>query len=109
MAVDTTGNVYVADTDNHRVQKFTSTGSYLTQWGTYGTGNGQFNRPFYVSVDATGDVYVADTGNHRVQKFTSTGTYLTQWGSNGTGNGQFKSPQGVAVDHAHGDLPRPAH
>jgi DNA-binding beta-propeller fold protein YncE len=63
--------------------------SYLTQWGSFGTGNGQFNVPFGVAVDSFGNVYVADADNSRIQKFTSGGTYLTQWGSFGTGNGQF--------------------
>jgi DNA-binding beta-propeller fold protein YncE len=42
---------------------------YLTQWGTFGTGNGQFNQPTGVAVDGSGNVYVADPGNHRIQKF----------------------------------------
>ncbi len=103
LAVDTAGNVYVTDDSLHRVQKFSSTGTYLTKWGSNGTGNGQFNRPQGVAVDTTGNVYVADTDNHRVQKFTSTGTYLTQWGTYGTGNGQFNRPFYVSVD-ATGDV-----
>lgn len=61
--------VYVADTQNHRVQKFTRDGVYLTQWGTPGTGPGQFNQPAGVAVDGNGDVYVTDFGNNRVQVF----------------------------------------
>src|SRR5436190_15566299 len=76
---------------------------YLTQWGSFGQGDGQFFYPTGVAIDAAGDVYVADLGNSRIQKFTSTGTYLTQWGSPGTGNGQFSSPSGVATD-AVGDV-----
>ena len=97
VAVDGTGNVYVADTYNHRIQKFTATGTYLTQWGTNGAGTGQFAYPRGVAVDGTGNVYVADRDNHRIQKFTATGTYLTQWGTNGTGNGQLNTPEGIAV------------
>ena len=98
MAVDASGNVYVADYGNHRVQKFTSTGAYVAQWGTHGSGNGQFNGPEGVAVDAGGNVYVADFGNNRIQKFTGTGVYLTQWGSFGSGAGQLNCPLGVAVD-----------
>ena len=99
VTVDTPGNVYVADTGNHRVQKFTSTGTYLTQWGSNGTANGQFDYPRGVAIDPTsGSVQVVDWGNHRVQRFTSGGTYLTKWGTNGTGNGQFQYPFGVTVD-----------
>jgi len=71
---------------------------YLTQWGSYGTGNGQFVAAYGVATDAAGNVYVVETDGHRIQKFTDTGTYLTQWGSYGSGNGQFDDPFGVAVD-----------
>jgi DNA-binding beta-propeller fold protein YncE len=91
-------DVYVADIGNHRIQKFTSTGNYLTRWGISGSGNGQFQSPSGVAVDAVGHVYVADTENHRIQKFESDSTYLTQWGTEGAENGQFDHPSGVAVD-----------
>ena len=71
---------------------------YLTQWGSAGSGNGQFHWPSGVAVDAAGNVYVADRDDNRIQKFTSAGAYLTQWGSRGSSNGQFQYPIGVAVD-----------
>ncbi|MFC1798574.1 C13 family peptidase [Thermodesulfobacteriota bacterium] len=87
IAVGPAGYVYVADTMNNRVQKFKSDGTYVLQWGTAGTGNGQFSGPFAVEVDKSGNVYVADTFNNRVQKFTSEGVYLTQWGTYGNWTG----------------------
>lgn len=72
--------------------------SYLLQWGTRGSGDGQFSGPAGMAVDAGGNVYVADYGNHRVQKFTLGGGYLTQWGTHGSGDAQFNGPEGVAVD-----------
>jgi DNA-binding beta-propeller fold protein YncE len=98
VAVDESGHVYVADTYNDRIQKFTSSGQFLTAWGGDGDGDGQFSRPGGVAVDTSGNVYVVDTGNHRIQKFTSLGDFLTAWGSEGSGNGQFDNPRGVAVD-----------
>jgi hypothetical protein len=51
--------------------------AYIMQWGTYGTGDGQFSGAIGVAVDGSGSVYVVDSGNDRIQKFTSSGTYLT--------------------------------
>jgi DNA-binding beta-propeller fold protein YncE len=93
----------VVDTNNHRVQKFTSNGGYLTQWGSQGSGNSQFKYPTRVAVDGSGNVYVADTDNHRLQKFTGDGQYITQWGGYGSGNGQFARPHGIALD-SHGNV-----
>ncbi len=98
MAVDTAGNVYVADTNNNRIQKFSTEGAYLTQWGSAGSADGEFSTPHGVAVDGKGNVYVADTGNNRIQKFSTEGVYLTQWGSAGSGDGQFDTPLAVAVD-----------
>ena len=97
MATDASGNVYVADTT--RIQKFTSTGTFLTTWGSYGVGNGQFSNAHSVATDQGGNIYVADgyEGN-RIQKFDGSGTFLTAWGSPGSGNGQFANPYGVATD-----------
>ncbi len=67
--VDSTGNVYVADSRNGRIQEFDSSGTYLTQWGSSGSGTGQFNGPSGVAVDSTGHIYVADTFNRRIQEF----------------------------------------
>src|SRR5690606_31455204 len=66
-----TGDVYVADRGNNRIQQFTRDGGFVRAWGTSGTGNGQFNNPTGVAVNPTGDVYVSDKNNHRVQQFTA--------------------------------------
>ena len=72
--------------------------SFSAQWGSPGSGSGQFLNPFGMAVDSSDNVYVADQSNHRVQKFDSNGRYLTQWGSRGSGSGQFLNPFCVAVD-----------
>jgi DNA-binding beta-propeller fold protein YncE len=98
VAVDSSNNVYVADYSNSRIVKFSGNGTYLTQWGSNGTGPGQFESPFGAAVDSSNNVYVVDDGNNRVEKFDSNGNYLTQWGSAGSGNGQLEYPHGIAVD-----------
>ena len=96
VAVNPGGTVYVSDTHNHRVQYFTSTGSFLGKWGSRGAGNGQFSTPLGVAA-LHPYVYVADVGNHRIQYFTSSGSFLGKWGSLGGREGQFRYPAGVAT------------
>ena len=98
IAVDKDGNMYVADTSNHRIQKLASDGTFQKTWGSLGTSDGQFQYPAGIAVDATGNVYVADSSNDRIQKFASDGTFQKTWGSSGTSDGQFKRPVGIAVD-----------
>jgi DNA-binding beta-propeller fold protein YncE len=105
VALDAGGNIYVAefstyvgDRNNDRIQKFSGAGAFVTKWGSFGTGNGQFDFPAGVAVDADGHVFVADRMNNRIQVFTSSGAYLTQWGTPGDGDGEFQQPVGVTVD-----------
>jgi hypothetical protein len=98
VVADKDGNIYVADTYNHRIQKFTSNGQFVTKWGSYGSGDGQFYAPHGIAVDGNGDVYVVDTYNHRIQKFTSDGQFVTKWGTQGSGNGQLYTPYCITVD-----------
>ncbi|HRP37438.1 MAG TPA: 6-bladed beta-propeller, partial [Candidatus Dojkabacteria bacterium] len=97
IAVDSTGDIYIADTGLDRIQKFNSDGTKETEWGSYGTGNGQFNNPREIAIDSLENVYVTDESNKRVQKFSSDGTYITQWGTPGTGNGQFDFLDGLEI------------
>lgn len=92
IAVDATGNVYVADTGNSRVQVFDSGGSLL--WSIVST----LNQPLGVGVDATGRVYVADTDHHMISVFDSAGPAITNFGTYGSGPGQLSRPTDVFVD-----------
>lgn len=104
VAVDAAGDVYVVDTENHRVQKFSKTGTFKTKWGSLSTTaqeNGRFRVPFGIATDGFGRVYVTDKNNHRVQRFqASDGQYFGKFGTGTAGgaNGQFRNPGGVAVD-----------
>ena len=71
-----------ADYGHDRVQKFTSSGAYITQWGSFGSGNGQFHTPMGVATDAAGNIFVADARNYRIQKFgpDPTPTTSSTWG-----------------------------
>jgi DNA-binding beta-propeller fold protein YncE len=104
VAADALGNLYVADTHNHRIQQFTPQGRFIRMWGSLGTGDGKFNQPRDIAVDAFGNVWAADHENKRVQKFTRDGRFLLKVGANGgdgsfgSGPGEFNSPRGVSSD-----------
>jgi len=98
VAVDSQGNFYITEWRYHRVRKFDSAGTFVTSWGTYGYGNGQFRIPNGLVIDSNDNVYVSDSENSRIQKFTSEGKFLLKWGSYGGGNGRFRWPAGMGVD-----------
>ena len=103
MAFDADENIYVSDTLNHRIQKFSKDGKFLAKFGSLGDGEGEFNMPWGITVDEVGDIYVADWRNDRVQKFTADGKFIMAIGGSGDGNGEFNRPSGIAVD-SDGDI-----
>ena len=121
MARDSKGHLWVADTNNHRVEEFNEAGTFVKafgwgvsngesklqvcisscQAGISGSGNGEMSYPDAVATDSNGDIWVADEANHRIEEFSEAGEYLRKAGSVGTGNGQFSEnggPEGIAVD-----------
>jgi tripartite motif-containing protein 71 len=70
VAVASDGCVYVSDTNNFRIRKFTSEGVFVSKWGTEGSGDGEFNQPYGAAVASDGSVYVVDSRNNRIQKFS---------------------------------------
>ena len=103
-----TGQVYIADTDNHRIQVLNPDLTFSHLFGKKGSGNGRFSTPSDIAIDSQGLVYVADTDNHRIQKFTPNGNFVAQFGSKGWGlgygPGQLDSPCGITIDTADTDL-----
>jgi DNA-binding beta-propeller fold protein YncE len=76
-----TNDVYVADTWNHRIQYFSPTGGYQGKWGSEGSGNNQFERPYGIGINwwNADRVFVADTWNHRISRFDPSGSYECKW------------------------------
>jgi sugar lactone lactonase YvrE len=96
--------VYVSDSGNNRIQKFTAEGELVDCWGGLGSAPGRFRAPHGIALDGDENVFVADSENHRIQQFTSTGELVRRWGAgggdgtSGSGQGQFIQPRGVSVD-----------
>jgi CSLREA domain-containing protein len=118
IAFDAAGNVYIADLSNYRIKKHQPDGTWITQIGVQGSGDGFFDPPWGIAVGPDGSVYVADGNNNRIQKFDSAFTFQMMWGwgvadgsaalqtcslncqagASGNNNGQLNGPRGVAVD-----------
>ena len=124
IVVDSSGRLYVADTGNDRIKRYTSSGALDTTWGGgdgviggSGSGDLEFNTPGGLALDDSGRLYVADSQNHRVKRYTNdgtaeNGTLDTSWGggdgivgtgSHGSGPDEFYYPADVALD-AFGSL-----
>ena len=96
--VNSSGDIYVADSSNQRIVKYNSSGTQIDSWGGDGYGNGQFKDPSDIAIDPSSDnLYVIDQGRCDVQIFSSTGDYITKFGACGSGNGQMLNPTGIAL------------
>lgn len=85
------GNIYVCS--EHRISIFDAeTFEYLSYFGSYGTGDGQFNTPISICSDGV-SLFISDYGNNRIQKFTLSGIFVSKIGSLGSGNDQFDNPR----------------
>lgn len=116
VATDAAGNIYVADTDNHRIRKISPDGTVTTIAGTGvagfangNTGNAAFNAPTGIVTDASGNLFIADNGNNMIRKISG-GMVTTIAGSGNFGfadgnaaNASFKGPFGLCLD-AQGNI-----
>lgn len=96
ITADATGNIYVSDSDNLRVQKFSPAGNFVTSWGKEGPEDRRFGRVGALDADVNSNIFVADPYKDRVQTFSSTGTFQSQWSA--LDNGNIIAMQGLALD-----------
>jgi DNA-binding beta-propeller fold protein YncE len=96
------GDLYVADQFSHVVQRFSPSGRFLGQWGSYGSGPGQFGAVDGLAVDGRGEVYVLDSTHARVERFTASGRLLGEWGRPGGALGEFDFGPGFGPDKPPG-------
>ncbi len=96
IAVGDDGDVFVSDLGNKRIQKFSSNGEFIAEWGQGGKLPGEFFYPSGIAVSSEA-VFVADRDLNRIQKFSLNGEYVSEWGKKGVYDGQFMYPNGIAV------------
>jgi hypothetical protein len=118
--IDSAGNVLIADTNNGRINKYTTSGAFLSSFGTSGTGPGQLGQPTAIAEDSSGDLYLTEQDNARVSEFTGGGAFIRAFGAGvidgspafqvcttgtgcqigvaGTTLGALDQPEGVLVD-----------
>ncbi|HTI34120.1 MAG TPA: hypothetical protein VL422_10625 [Miltoncostaea sp.] len=92
-------SIWVADTGHSRVIRLDDGGSFF-EFGSPGSGDGQFMTPWDLAFGPEGDLFVVDRGNNRIQRFNANGVFLGKFGTTGGGPAQLQSPEGLAVDAA---------
>lgn len=97
IAVDSADNIYVANAGTNTIRKYDSGLTFVDDFGSAGSGDGQFSTPKGLAFDASDRLYVCDSGNDRVQVFDTSGTFLGKFGSSGSGSGQLDNPSGIHV------------
>jgi RHS repeat-associated protein len=103
VAIDASGDVWVADETDDRLDEFKENGEFIKEFGAEGKEAGKIKQPVGLAYDNS-NLYVAEAGNQRVQEFSTTGTSQRTFGSEGTGNGQFKIPYAIATGPTSGVL-----
>ncbi len=90
--------IYVSDTLSSHIKVYKKDGTYIDNISRMGEGEGELNKPTYITLDSRGNLYVADSMNRRVLMFNPDGEYIRRYGQSGDSIGSFSSPRGIAVD-----------
>ena len=97
VVLDGDENLYLADEYFNKVTKYDREGNPITEWGTKGSGDGQFNQPSGLLIQDQ-LIYLVDSRNNRIQMYSLDGEFQGQWGSGGDGEGEFNLPWGISDD-----------
>ena len=97
VVLDGDENLYLADEYFNKVTKYDREGNPITEWGSKGSGDGQFNQPSGLLIQDQ-LIYLVDSRNNRIQMYSLDGEFQGQWGSGGDGEGEFNLPWGISDD-----------
>jgi len=105
ISVDPNGNIFIADTGNNRILKFSEDGDFLKAIGGFGWGKEQFDFPIDINAQSALDVFIADFNNQRIERYDKDLNYISSLYSDESGseNLQFGYPRGVSIS-IHGEL-----
>lgn len=99
VGIDSSGNLYVADTNNHRIAFFSSRGEYVPEWNIHGDTQKNINNPADITIDSSDFLYVVD--GTKIKKFDRSGRYILEWGGSGNRNGLFSEIMGISIDKSN--------
>jgi RHS repeat-associated protein len=91
------GNLYVVDTANNRIQELTGSGAPISSFNGKGSASGELESPQGIAIDTLGNDWITESGHNRVREFSGSGASLLTFGTTGTKLGQFETPTGVAL------------
>ena len=100
ICLDDTGNIYITDSLNHRIQKFSPEGNFILEFGKHGKKEKEFNGPSGIAISKgeSPAIYVANRNNDRIQVFDLNGNFLYSFGKNGHNPSEFNKPEGIFID-----------
>ena len=98
LAIDKESNIYVLDSFQSQIQKYSSSGKFISSWGKQGNSEGELYRPEGFTIDNNNYIYICDTYNHRINKYTSNGTFVKSWGKFGFYESEFFYPNAICLD-----------
>jgi YD repeat-containing protein len=100
LAFTTSGTIWITDTGNNRLEKFSNTGGLISTLSGEGSEPGKLKEPTAITVAPDGSKWVADTGNNRIEQWNVNNSFVRAVGKEGSGNGEFEAPVAIEADSA---------
>lgn len=98
ITISSAGDIWVTEAGHDRVVELNEKAEVLREFGSEGTGNGQFEAPIGITINSSGDLWVTDMSDNRIEEFNEKGEFLKKIGASGNGDGQFNEPAGITTD-----------